>query len=151
MDLLTRRDELAAVIAHEMAHVLARHSAEAMTAALVTLPLRVGAALALESGSGVFDAMHNVLVALRPAARLRARPDTIGMQLRRAPPATSPPHDQHALQAGEHGGADACGEEAGVHADAPADVERIEAARRQIPQAQQIMDVSECNAFSVRV
>lgn len=81
MDLLTRKDELAAVIAHEMAHVLARHSAENMTAAAVTLPLRVAAALMLESGTGVFDAMHNVLVALPASRAAETEADAIGMQL----------------------------------------------------------------------
>lgn len=81
MDLLTHRDELAAVIAHEMAHVLARHSAEAMTSAVVTLPLRIGAALMFESGTGVFDAMHNVLVALPASRAAEGEADAIGMQL----------------------------------------------------------------------
>lgn len=81
MDLLTRKDELAAVIAHEMAHVLARHSAESMTAAAVTLPLRIAAALMLDSGTGMFDAMHTVLVALPASRAAETEADAIGMHL----------------------------------------------------------------------
>lgn len=81
MDLLTRKDELAAVIAHEMAHVLARHSAESMTAAAVTLPLRIAAALVLDSGTGMFDAMHTVLVALPASRAAETEADAIGMHL----------------------------------------------------------------------
>eukprot|EP00892_Ulva_mutabilis_P001820 jgi/Ulvmu1/11639/UM008_0043.1 len=149
MDLLTRRDELAAVIAHEMAHVLARHSAEAMTAALVTLPLRVGAALALESGSGVFDAMHNVLVALPASRAAEGEADTIGMQL--AARACYKPAGMISMLSKLENmeGRMRAEKKPAFMRTHPLTSERIEAARRQIPQAQQIMDVSECNAFSV--
>lgn len=73
-------DELAVVIAHEIAHVVARHSAEKVSTGLVTAVLKM--VLALATGEhGATDAVVDVGLNLPFSRRAETEADSIGIQL----------------------------------------------------------------------
>ena len=73
-------DELAVVLAHEIAHVVARHSAEKVSTGLVSTLLKI--ALALATGiQGATDAVVDVGMNLPFSRRAETEADSIGLQL----------------------------------------------------------------------
>lgn len=71
----------AAVLAHEMAHVLARHSAEAITGRFVFLPISITLALLLETTTGPLEALHTLMVGLPGSRAMESEADLVGMHL----------------------------------------------------------------------
>ena len=64
-----------------MAHVLARHSAEAITGQILFLPLSMALALMLDTSTTIFGHLHRLMVGL-PGSRANEREaDLIGMHL----------------------------------------------------------------------
>ena len=73
-------DELAVVLAHEIAHVVARHSAEKVSTGMVSMLLKI--TLALATGiQGATDAIVDVGMNLPFSRRAETEADSIGLQL----------------------------------------------------------------------
>jgi T-complex protein 1 subunit theta len=64
-----------------MAHVLARHSAEAITTQLLFLPITFGLALLFETGTDVFHSLLDLMVALPGSRANESEADHVGMHL----------------------------------------------------------------------
>lgn len=71
----------AAVIAHEMAHVLARHSAETITGQILFLPVSIMLSFMLETSGGIFGQLHRLVVGLPGSRANETEADLIGMHL----------------------------------------------------------------------
>ena len=79
LDLVSSEDELAAVLAHEVAHILARHAAERMTQGSVIELIRMIAYLGF--GIPLFSGPLQALFFLPNSRQAETEADTIGVQL----------------------------------------------------------------------
>ena len=79
LDLVSSEDELAAVLAHEVAHILARHAAERMTQGSVVELIRMIAYLGF--GIPLFSGPLHALFFLPNSRAAETEADTIGVQL----------------------------------------------------------------------
>jgi predicted Zn-dependent protease len=79
LDIVSSEDELAAVLAHEVAHILARHAAERMTQGSVIELIRMIAYLGF--GIPLFSGPIHALFFLPNSRQAETEADTIGVQL----------------------------------------------------------------------
>ena len=79
LDIVSSEDELAAVLAHEVAHILARHAAERMTQGSVVELVRMIAYLGF--GIPLFSGPLHALFFLPNSRQAETEADTIGVQL----------------------------------------------------------------------
>lgn len=79
LNIISSEDELAAVLAHEVAHVLARHAAERMTQGSIIELIRMIAYLGF--GIPLFSGPLQALFFLPNSRQAEAEADTIGVQL----------------------------------------------------------------------
>jgi predicted Zn-dependent protease len=87
-------DELAVVLAHEIAHVVARHSAEKVSTGLVSTCIKI--ALALATGiQGATGALVDVGMNLPFSRRAETEADSIGLQLMARGALRPPPEHPH--------------------------------------------------------
>lgn len=79
--LCANEDELAAVLAHELSHVVARHGAEKMSYLLLYQLFKVVWWMVVGFGGGTVDALAALLLALPYSRRMETEADLIGLRL----------------------------------------------------------------------
>ncbi|CAG9462853.1 unnamed protein product [Pedinophyceae sp. YPF-701] len=77
INLMQNVDDLAAVMAHELAHIVARHSGERMTRSLMSMPAQIFISL----GAGLPPGFGSVFLELPQSRQNEMEADSIGLQI----------------------------------------------------------------------